>query len=174
MNLQTSIFWLLAALVLVPAFFVVHSRNLFHAGIALITCFLGIAGIYVTLGAPFVAGMQVLIYAGAIAVILLFAFMLTHDLMHPLPGTVTFQRWPGLAASLALAMVLVGSAVSTPWRTSDSAAGVAEASSIPGLGQAFLTNYLIPFELIALLLLVALVGAVVIARKEEAAPELYE
>lgn len=162
-------FVLLSAVVLVPAVLVVLSENLFHSGIALITSFLGVAGIYVTLAAPFVAGMQVMVYAGAVAVILLFAFMLTHDLMRPLPGTAAMQRLPAALVALISGFVLLAVIGNSGWYTNEEAT-LAQTTSISNLGAEFLTRYLIPFELVSLLLLVTLIGAVVIARKEEEPP----
>ena len=71
-DVSPIVFYLLAAAVLVPAVMVVVSENLFHSGIALVTCFMGVAGLYVTLSSPFVAGMQVLVYAGAMMVLFVF------------------------------------------------------------------------------------------------------
>ena len=169
MEVSPLVFTLLSVVVLVPALFVVISDNLFHAGIALITCFLGVAGVYVTLAAPFVAGMQVLVYAGAIAVILLFAFMLTHDLMRPLAGSTAFQRIPAAVLCCAIASGMMMLLANSRWAT-DPDGSVAQATSIPQLGTEFLTRYVVPFELVSLLLLITLVGAVTVARKEEAPP----
>lgn len=169
MEVNPVAFTLLAALVLVPAVFVVTSENLFHGGLCLIASFLGVAGIYVTLGSPFVAGMQVLVYAGAISVVLLFAFMLTHRLMHPDRTTAVLQPIPALVAAGVTAAILVGAIGRSPWNpTAPRSFTLEQAMSVSGLGQQFLTTYLVPFELISVLLLVTLVGAVVIARKEEA------
>lgn len=155
-------FYLLAALVLFPALAVVSEKNLFHAGISLIVCFLGVAGIYVTLTAPFIAGMQVLIYAGAIAVILLFAFMLTHDIMHV--AQERFQPVAGILTCAVLAFMLTVTVLRSQW-----AAPVAASVDlgVKSLALHYMTVYFVPFQAIALLLLITLVGAVVIARKEE-------
>ncbi len=165
-------FYLLAAVVLVPAIFVVVTENLFHAGINLVACFIGVAGIYVTLSSSFVAGMQVIVYAGAIAVILLFAFMLTHNLMTPEPDSTAFQVGPAAGVSILLACLFLGVIENSGWAVgSVTEEKLAQATSISGLGEQFLTIYLLPFELISLLLLVTLVGAIVIARKEEGSRE---
>lgn len=155
-------FYLLAGLVLSSAWAVVRNPNLFHAGLALIVCFVGVAGLYVNLGAPFLGAMQVLIYAGAIAVLLLFAFMLTHDLMNP--RSERFQTFGGSATAITLALVLIGGLANTAWYPipgDDHEMGVA------ALAKNYMGDFLLPFEIIALLLLAALVGALVIARKEE-------
>lgn len=157
------LFYLLSAYVLASGFGVVRQYNLFHAGISLISCFLGVAGIYITLGAPFLAGMQVLIYAGAISVVLLFAFMLTHDLMHS--KAQFFQPAPALTTSLVLGAVLIATTWNSPWFEGDAAAKAS--NDVQALGLSYMTTYFVPFQLVALLLLITLMGAVVIARKEE-------
>ena len=157
------IFYILAAGVLVTGWNVVHQKNLFHAGISLITCFLGVAGIYVTLNAPFLAAMQVLIYAGAIAVVLLFAFMLTHDLMHS--KAQQFQPVAGLATAITLGTVLIGTIWGSPWSPALSTTPLG--TDVEQLASGYMTSFFVPFQLIALLLLITLMGAVVIARKEE-------
>jgi NADH-quinone oxidoreductase subunit J len=156
------LFYLLSAFVLASAWGVVRQGNLFHAGISLISCFIGVAGIYITLGAPFLAGMQVLIYAGAIAVVLLFAFMLTHDLMHA--KSEFFAPRSALVASVALGVVTIGTVWKSSWYPAN---GQLAHTDVEILGGLYMTSYLVPFQLIALLLLISLMGAVVIARKEE-------
>ena len=157
------LFYLLSAYVLASGLGVVRQYNLFHAGISLISCFLGVAGIYITLGAPFIAGMQVLIYAGAISVVLLFAFMLTHDLMHS--KAQFFQPAAGLTTSLLLGAMLIATTWNSPWFQGDPAA--IASNDVQALGLSYMTTYFVPFQLVALLLLITLMGAVVIARKEE-------
>ena len=159
------LFWLIAGIVIIPAVAVVLSENLFHAGLSMIVSFLGIAAIYATLSAPFVAAMQVLVYAGAIAVILLFAFMLTHDIMQPQLPSSKFQQTASAVACFVLAAFMGRVAMSSHWETLSEQP--AEGVPLAVLGKSFLTDYLVPFELVSLLLLMTLVGAIVIARKEE-------
>lgn len=158
------IFFFLAGMILIPALSVVVSRNLFHAGLSLIVSFLGIAGIYVGLAAPFVAGMQVMVYAGAIAVILLFAFMLTHDIANPLQESSKLHQTAAGAVCLVLGAAIFRLLLSSGW---ESLTAQPQETSLEALGTAFLTTYLVPFELVSILLLMTLVGAIVIARKEE-------
>ena len=159
------LFYFVAGLIIIPALAVVLSENLFHAGLSMIVSFLGIAAIYAMLSAPFVAAMQVLVYAGAIAVILLFAFMLTHDIMRPQQAVSRFQQTASGVVCIVLAgfigRVLASSSCGTL------KAQAAEGVALSKLGTSFLTDYLVPFELVSLLLLMTLVGAIVIARKEE-------
>lgn len=159
------LFWFLAGVVLLPAVAVVVSQNLFHAGISLVVSFLGIAALYVTLAAPFVAGMQVLVYAGAIAVLLLFAFMLTHDIMKPTQAPTRVQQVSSLLACLLLGGAIGRVLLSSGWGGLPTVAS--EGASLVQVGEQLLSSFLVPFELISILLLITLIGAVVIARKEE-------
>ena len=131
----------------------------------MIVSFLGIAAVYATLSAPFVAAMQVLVYAGAIAVILLFAFMLTHDIMMPQQMSSKFQQSASAVACFVLAAFMGRVLLSSRWEnlTAQGPEGV----PLSVLGQSFLTDYLVPFEMVSILLLMTLVGAITIARKEE-------
>lgn len=158
------LFYFLAGMILIPAVAVVVSRNLFHAGLSLIVSFLGIAGVYVALAAPFVAGMQVMVYAGAIAVILLFAFMLTHDIGQPLGESNRIHQASAGVVSFLLGGAMLRLLFSSGWQS------LTEQEShkdLTELGGKFLTDFLVPFELVSILLLMTLVGAIVIARKEE-------
>lgn len=159
------LFYFVAGIIIIPALAVVLSENLFHAGLSMIVSFLGIAAIYAMLSAPFVAAMQVLVYAGAIAVILLFAFMLTHDIMRPQQETTRLQQSASAAACLVLGGFMLRVMAGSGWETLERQA--AEGIPVGKLGESFLTSHLVPFELVSLLLLMTLVGAIVIARKEE-------
>ena len=158
-------FYLLSGVVLSSAWAVVRGANLFHSGLSLIVCFVGIAGLYINLSAPFLGAMQVLIYAGAIAVLLLFAFMLTHDLMKPTQER--FQHASGIVVAGLVGAVLIGTPVTTSWYTP---AEKAVTFGTETLARSYMTQYLLPFEVVALLLLASLVGAIIIARKEEGGP----
>jgi NADH:ubiquinone oxidoreductase subunit 6 (subunit J) len=164
--LNPFLFYFLAGVILIPALAVVFSENLFHAGLSMIVSFLGIAAVYAMLSAPFVAGIQVLVYAGAIAVLLLFAFMLTHDIMKPMEGPGRIQQGSAALACLLLAGAIGRVLMSSGWQTVN---GRSETGGFPleSVGQALLTDFLVPFELVSILLLITLIGAVVIARKEE-------
>lgn len=168
MTAHAALFYLLAGLIVFSAVGMVQARNLFHAGLALITCFLGVAGIYVLLNSPFIAALQVLIYAGAVAVILLFGFMLTHHVMD-VEGQKRFtQQAAGLGAAAATGMVLVAVVLVSPWNGAQK--GLSGQDELNVLGQQLLTTYLLPFELASVFLLAALVAAIMIARKEEGPP----
>ena len=126
-------------------------------------CFGSLAGMYALLGAPIVAAAQVLIYLGAISVLILFAIMLTQAGDATLPAP--FHRQLPIAAVVALVVTgLVGWAViQTDWQV---AAGAVSAS-VDAIATAIFTTYALPFEIIAMLLLVAIVGAIFLARRPE-------
>jgi NADH-quinone oxidoreductase subunit J len=155
-------FFVLAALALIGGFLAVTLRNLVRAALGLILSFMGVAGIYFVLEAEFVAIVQVLIYIGAISVLILFSIMLTRGLM---TATETAENGQWIGASLiavfffaALAFVAIG----TTWPVTQS---IVPADLITNLGTELVTTYLLPFEAVSLLLLAALVGAIVIARE---------
>jgi NADH:ubiquinone oxidoreductase subunit 6 (subunit J) len=163
---EAAAFYILAGMVLASAWSVVRNENLFHAGLSLIVCFVGVAGLYVNLDAPFLGAIQVLVYAGAIAVLLLFGFMLTHDLMKAKQER--NQHAGGIAAALLMAAVLVGTVVGAPWF---GAAGQPVKFGVESLARRYMQQDLVSFEVVALLLLASLMGAVVVARKEEGSRE---
>jgi len=151
-------FYVMAGLTVASAMLVVSWRNIFHAVLALVVSFIGVAGLYVTLSAGFLAAVQVLIYAGAIAVLTLFAVFLTRNAM-------TQGNPPGrLQASALLASVLVFLALgyvflNTAWPTS-----TGRFFGPDEIAVSLFTTYVFPFELASVLLLVAMIGALVIAR----------
>lgn len=156
-------FLLLGALTLSAATLVVTTPTIIHSALFLVLTFLGIAGIYVLLAAEFVAGVQVLIYVGAITVLVLFAIMLTHGPATPASNPVNRQWGLALIVSGALFALLLLAIQGTAWPVSSAAL---PKSTVETVGVQILTTYVVPFELASLLLLAAMIGAVVIAREE--------
>ena len=142
---------------------VVTLRNIIHSAVAMMICFGSLAGMYALLGAPIVAAAQVLIYLGAISVLILFAIMLTQAGDATLPAP--FHRLVPIAVVIALAIVgLVGWAViQTDWGVVPQAVGAA----VDAIANAVFTTYALPFEIISLLILVAIIGAIFLARRPE-------
>lgn len=155
-------FAIIAGLTLVAGFLVVVLRNVFHAALALVGTFFGIAGLYLMLEAEFLAIVQVLLYVGAIAVLILFAIMLTRGLMKSPDSNINRQwAWAALAISiLFLGMFLI--ILQVPWVLSGTAVYT---DIVPRLGDALLTTYVWPFEVVSVLLLAALIGAFILARE---------
>ena len=157
-------FYAVAATALAGALGVLFLRNLFHAGLSLMLSLFAVAALFVLLGAEFLAGVQVLIYIGAVAVLILFAVMLTQRITSASVRQYTRALVPALLIVAALATL---TAV-VVWKVELPPLGaVPEASTIEDLAGSLLSTYLLPFEVISLLLLGALVGAIVLARKEE-------
>ncbi|NJL03699.1 MAG: NADH-quinone oxidoreductase subunit J [Chloroflexaceae bacterium] len=153
-------------LILGAAFMVVSVRNIIHAALWLITCFFGIAMLYLLLQAEFLAIVQILLYIGAVAVLVLFAVMLTRQIDDP-DEPVLFQRWRStlLITAILFAAVLVPTIYNHNWLIfadpQPAFAGPRE------LGFAFMNAYLLPFQIAAVLLLAALVGAIIIAMEDQ-------
>ena len=154
-------FWLLAVLTLGSALAVVAVRDLIRAVVLLITSFLGVAGLYITLSADFVAVVQVLIYVGAISVLMLFAIMLTPRASRN--NAETFFRIPGILLAGLVAFTISLVSLDTEWPDSGRAGFEETASAI---GESLLDKYVLPFEMAAVLLLVAMLGAILLVDPE--------
>ena len=163
LDISSVLFFLLAIGVVGGGLAVVTLRNIIHSAIAMMVCFGSLAGMYALLGAPIVAAAQVLIYLGAISVLILFAIMLTQAGDANLPAP--FHRQGPIAVVIGLAIFgLVGWAVlETDWAL----AGQAVATSVDAIAHALFTDFALPFEIISLLLLVAIIGAIYLARRPE-------
>jgi len=161
---ELAAFIALSALILVPAVIVVTSRNIVRAALSLVPTFLGVTGFYILLQAEFVAGIQVLIYAGAITVLILFVIMLTEGGSGTMVRQVTGQVPLGAMAAVWMVFLILVTLSRTIWPI---ARGEIPQYSVRAIGTAFLTSYVLIFEVTSLVLLISLVGAIVIARREE-------
>jgi NADH-quinone oxidoreductase subunit J len=148
---------------LVSAVVVVTSKNIVRSALSLVPAFLGVTGFYVLLQAEFVAGIQVLIYAGAITVLILFVIMLTEGGTGARLRQINDQVPMGIVAAGVLAVLLIGVFVTTPWPAPSGA--LPEYTAAP-IGQAFMTSHILAFEVTSLVLLISLMGAIIIARRE--------
>ena len=163
-HLVDLVFYLFAVMTLAGAAGCAFSRNIIYSAWSLLFAFMGVAGLYVFLGADFPAVAQVLIYVGGILVLILFAIMLTKQIGGDPKLTNGHLALP-MGAALAVATVgtLTYMAVMAPWKI-QAAPSYQPVSG--ALGVAFLTDYLLPFEVASVVLLAALIGSVIIARKE--------
>ncbi len=159
-------FWILAAITVASAVGTAAVRNLIHAVIFLVISFTGIAGLYITLSADFLAVAQVLIYVGAISILVLFAIMLTPR--SDRGNREGFLRLPALLLATLVAATLTFVAIDTDWNISDRAGFHDTANDI---GNALLDKFVLPFEIASVLLLVAMLGAIVLVRPEGAVEE---
>jgi len=159
-------FLILAAMMLGSGLMVVLARDIIRAGLAMIVCFAALAGLYVLLNAPLVAAAQVLVYIGAISVLILFAIMLTQT--KAAPTRLVFQTQTGAAAiaAILLALVVAAAVGATDW--GEVAARLATATD--ELARVLFRDYVLPFEVVSVLLLAAVIGAVYLAKREEGGP----
>lgn len=155
-------FFAFAALTLGSAAMVVLSKNLMHSALFLVLTFFSVAGLYVLLEAEFLAAIQVLIYVGAVAVLYLFALMLTRGVT----GQGMRQNNSQVLPAAIVTLLVVGIIAPVVWLGNWQLSSQPPASdAIPVLGQSLMTTYALPFEVMGVVLLVALVGAVIIARE---------
>lgn len=166
--METVIFFLFAALALASALMVVLHRNPVYSTMSLVVTLFSVAVFFVMLGAPFVGVIQVLVYAGAIVVLFLFVIMLLNvereETQH---GGQTAQRWVAVVGAVVFGAVLI----LLFWRDgpTETDALTEEMVSMKGLATALFSEYLLAFEAVGLLLLVAVIGATIAARRPQLA-----
>jgi NADH-quinone oxidoreductase subunit J len=172
---ETLVFYLLSGLTIVASALVIGQRNPMYSVLLLVASFGGLAGLYIQLDAPFVAVAQIIIYAGAVMVLFLFVVMLLNapqedaaewDRAHPLRQP-AFARFSSLLALLLLVQLVWALLTATGTDAPVAArAGSETVSSVRALGRTLFTDYVFAFEATSILILVAMVGAVVLARRE--------
>ncbi len=162
MTLQEWFFTALALVGTVGALRLVTSKNVVHAALYLVVTLASVGAVYLLMAAEFVAWVQVLIYVGAIVVLLLFGLMLTRA---PIGREALDNQQRGFAAIVGLA-VLAGLAILV-WDTFRDAEIVLGTSTTAEVGESLFRTYILPFEVVSFLLLAALIGAIVLARREE-------
>ena len=156
-------FYVISFCVIAGGIFVVSSRNLFHSAVFLVFTLFSVAGIFVMLSAYLLAAIQVLVYVGAVAMLMIFGVMLTTQLTNARLRHTNEQVWPALLICLGFLALLVYGLTDTTFATGNVAAPVDGAKAI---GTLLMTKYVLPFEVVSVLLLAALVGAVVIAKRD--------
>ncbi|HEU4487681.1 MAG TPA: NADH-quinone oxidoreductase subunit J [Actinomycetota bacterium] len=161
---QQVVFWVFAVVITIAAVRVVTTRNVIHAALWLVGALMGAAAMYVLLFAEFVAWVQVLVYVGAIVVLMLFGLMLTRA---PIGSAEFDNNQRPLAAICALAVFAVISVIMvTAFEGREINFARAAGTTTESIGTAIFTSFVWPFEVVSMLLLAALVGAVVIARRD--------
>ena len=163
MTYEEGIFYVVAVVTVLGAAGVVLSRNIVHSALALVLALLSVAGLFILLAAEFLAIVQVLIYGGAVAILILFVMMLVRVRETPEALDGPQRPFAALAAGTFRA-VTVTAILSADWPGETD-----EATVVPleDLGNALFTTWAIPFEIASLVLIVALVGAIILARGEE-------
>lgn len=162
-SLGAVVFYLIAAVTIVSAAGVAFSPNIVYSAFSLMGAFMGVAGLYVFLAADFLAVVQVLIYVGGILVLILFAVMLTLRISDVRVSNRSVGRLPALLIIAGVGGAMGKAVLAANWHSKP--VGVPEPTTY-GIGTAFLTDYVLPFELASVVLLAALIGAVVLSRKE--------
>jgi NADH-quinone oxidoreductase subunit J len=160
---ENVVFGVLAAAMALSAIGVVTTKNVVHAALFLVVVLAGGAGQFILLGQEFVAWVQVLVYIGAVIVLFLFGIMLTRAPMHPEETLGNNLRIPGLIVSLFLAGIL-GALLIDAFR--DDEIKLKSPTANQEVSNAIFRHYIIPFEVVGILLLAALIGAVVLARRD--------
>lgn len=173
MDLARMAFLALAAVAVVSAFRVVTAPKIMHAALWLGFTFFLVAGVFITLGAEFLAAAQVLVYVGAVTTIILFGIMLSQAAevrsrelvtVEPLEGTALWRRGVlPVVGTVAFVAIMIMVYLRAPWPTPATGA----VDTVRLIGSALFTTYVIPFELAAVLLLIALVGAIVLAVRDD-------
>ncbi len=158
------LFVIVAVWVLVCGVGVVAFRNIVHSAMAMVLCFLGVAAVFVLLDAGLLAIMQILVYVGAISVVILFAIMLTEQHHAGLGFFFNRQAVFALPLTVATAVVITVILVTSKMPLNGSRS---HNVSLAGIASGLFNRYVLPFELVSFVLLAAMIGAIVLARKEE-------
>jgi NADH-quinone oxidoreductase subunit J len=174
--IASIVFWFIALLTAGSAIFVVTSRNILHAAFSLCLTFLGVGAIYVFLHADFVAAVQLIVYVGGILVLIMFAVMFSSNVVEDTAehGRSHLAMVAGAASAVAIfaAIVLLTQRMKIPLAAANTFGDIPYARTVSvvggevGLGHYLMGQYMLPFEVVSVLLLAALIGAVVIVRKE--------
>ena len=161
-----ALFVLLAGTMLASGLAVVLMRDIIRCGLAMMVCFGALAGIYVMAGAPLVGGAQVLVYIGAISVLVLFAIMLTQS--KTAPGRLAFQTQavPAAIAAVVLLLVILLAVGSTAWGGGPERGD----TDTTAVATSLFSQFVLPFEVVGVLLLAAVIGGVFLAKKDRATP----
>jgi len=162
-EIRLGVFLALGLLTIVSAAVVAVARSIVHSVFALFFTLFGVAGLYVLLHADFLAATQVMIYVGGILVLLLFGVMLTHKIATVSLKSASFQRGPAAVICLVLLALLLVVVYKTPWPV---ASGPSPEQTVQAIGRHLMTDFLLPFEVISVLLFAVLVAAAMMARRE--------
>ena len=155
------VFYALAGLTVIPAIWVVLSRNIVHAGFALLFTLLGVAGLFAYLGADFIAVTQLMVYVGGVLVLVLFTVMMTRVPQGNRPMRGVDRYVPPTLFGLAVFVLLYRTITGTDWNASITPASATTAE----IGTYLMTKYIFPFEYVSLVLLAAMIGAAILIRE---------
>ncbi len=160
---QAAAFWILAVVMVVSALSVVLLRNVFRAALTLILCFLAVAGIYITLSADFLAAAQILVYVGAISVLIILAIMMTRNVHKGSPAN--RLKLPAFIVAVVVMGIMIYTVTKTNWQIASGAP--LSPTTVPLADKLFSRNgFVLPVEIAAVLMLAAILGAIIIAREK--------
>jgi len=161
-----ALLWVFGFVMIFAGLLVVTMRDIIRCGLAMIVCFGALAGIYVILGAPLIAAAQVIVYIGAISVLILFAIMLTQTKDAPSRLVFQSQAIPAAIASVIIAVVVALAIAATDWHEATERVRVAT----DALSTVLFNQYVLPFEVVSVMLLAAVIGGVFLAKREPGGP----
>lgn len=167
MNLYEIIFYFFAIITVVSAAVVVFSRSIIYSAFSLLFTFFGVAGLYALLNADFLAVTQLLVYVGGILVLLLFGVMLTSNVVSVEIKSGTLHILPATVLVAALVGILSAMFWTSDWFVSKQSSDITAQTTSKEIGNALITTHVLPFEIASIVLLVAIVGAAMMARREK-------
>ncbi len=162
MPYTTIIFYVLALITVVSAVIIVSRKNVIHSAFALFFTLLGVSGFYVLLRADFIAVTQIMVYVGGILILLIFGVMLTTKITDIDLRTKNMNNIPGLIFTVGIITILISIITTTKWNVKQP---IANDETVSQIGRLILTDYLLPFEIASIVLLVALIGSAMLARR---------
>ena len=157
-----NLFLIIAALVIASAFWVVFSPNLIHSAVSLLFTLFSTAGLYIFLYADFIAATQVVIYVGGILVLIIFGVMLTSKIETPSIAASSKNQFIGGMGAFAIFVIQAGIIFNSQWHIGNVQSAD---STVATIGKLLLNEYLLPFEIVSILLLAALMGAALLSRR---------
>lgn len=157
-----NLFLMVAALVIASGFWVVFSPNLIHSAVSLLFTLFATAGLYVFLYADFIAATQVVIYVGGILVLIIFGVMLTNRIDTPSIAASSKNQFIGGMGAFAICVMQIGVIFNTPWKIGSEQI---RETTVANIGNLLLNEYLLPFEIVSILLLASLMGAALLSRR---------
>jgi NADH-quinone oxidoreductase subunit J len=161
-----ALFWVFASLLVISGLLVVTMRDIIRCGLAMIVCFGALAGIYVLMGATLIGAAQVIVYIGAISVLVLFAIMLTQTKDAPTRLVFQTQAGPAAIASVIIAVLIALAVAATDWKEISERIAV----SAKAVSSVLFKDFILPFEIVSVLLLAAVIGAIFLAKREPGGP----
>jgi NADH-quinone oxidoreductase subunit J len=163
MNYSTVLFYIFAILTIGSAVYLVTTKNIMYSAVALFVTLFSIAVLYVLLRADFIAVTQIMVYVGGILILLLFGIMLTHKVTEVDISTKTLNLIPSVIFAVGITVILIFIMLTTKWNIKTP---VNNEATISQIGKLMLTTYLLPFEIASIVLLIALIGSAMYARKK--------